>query len=208
LAGLDSIAQAAGRCNREGLLAQGQVVVFVRPLPRSLQALRAGADATRSTLAMDTAHASDPLSPTAFERYFPLYYAGFASLDAHGIVDLLRGNRDMAMDFRTAADRFRLVNDSNQASVIVPYQSPDPGATRIDPLIALLRQGRPDRWVLRKLQRYTVSVRLATVALWQARGDVLELMPGLYLLKDDQRYDARLGLLPEGQLLDAASLVT
>jgi hypothetical protein len=29
----------------------------------------------------------------------------------------------------------------------------------------------------------------------------------MYLLTDDQRYDARLGVLPEGQMLDAAGLV-
>ena len=212
LAGLDSIAQAAGRCNREGLLAQGQVCVFVRALPRMLHALRAGADATRSTLAtfaaaFATDGLTDPLSPEAFARYFPLYYAGFASLDKHGIVDLLRGNRDMVMEFRTAADRFRLVDDQQQASVIVPYQSASPDATRIEPLIALLRQGKADRWLLRKLQRYTVTVRQATVSLWQARGDVDELLPGMYLLTDEQRYDARLGVLPEGKMLDAAGLV-
>jgi hypothetical protein len=57
------------------------------------------------------------------------------------------------------------------------------------------------------LQRYSVTVRQATVTLWQARGDVEELLPGMYLLTDDQRYDARLGVLPEGQMLDAAGLV-
>ena len=61
--------------------------------------------------------------------------------------------------------------------------------------------------MLRKLQRYTVTVRQATVNLWQARGDVDELLPGLYLLTDEQCYDARVGVLPEGQMLDAAGLV-
>ena len=42
---------------------------------------------------------------------------------------------------------------------------------------------------------------------WLALGDVQALQPGLYLLTDPTRYDPRLGLLPDGSPLDAASLV-
>jgi CRISPR-associated endonuclease/helicase Cas3 len=77
----------------------------------------------------------------------------------------------------------------------------------IEPLINKLRHGDIDRWLLRSLQRYTVTVRRKQVQAWQARGDVRELVPGMYLLIDELRYDDRLGLLPDGQTLDAASLV-
>ena len=204
LAGLDSIAQAAGRCNREGLQAQGQVFVFVRKVPTPLTQVRIGIDATRSVLALGLA---DTLAPDAFERYFPLYYAGFASRDKRGIVDDLRNRDDFAMAFRTAANKFKLVDDEQQATVIVPYLSDGPDATDTAPLIARLRRGDTDRWLLRKLQRYTVTVRQKMVNKWQARGDVHELQPGLYLLVDELRYDRRYGLKPEGQAIDAASLV-
>ena len=204
LAGLDSIAQAAGRCNREGLQAQGQVFVLVRKVPTPLTQVRIGIDATRSVLALGLA---DTLAPDAFERYFPLYYAGFASRDKRGIVDDLRNRDDFAMAFRSAANKFKLVDDEQQATVIVPYLSDGPDATDTAPLIARLRRGDTDRWLLRKLQRYTVTVRQNMVNKWQARGDVHELQPGLYLLVDELRYDRRYGLKPEGQAIDAASLV-
>lgn len=204
LAGLDSIAQAAGRCNREGLLAggaKGRVVVFVRALPKTLHALQAGVQATRTVVATG----GDALSTAAFERYFPLYYAGFPSRDEHGIVELLRKNARFEFAFRSAADKFRLVDDSDQATVIVRYSGVE--APSIEPLIERLEAGDTDRWLLRKLQRYTVNVRRRLVETWQACGDVRELMPGQYLLVDDLHYDQRLGLMPEDQSLDAAKLV-
>jgi len=204
LAGLDSVAQAAGRCNREGLLPNGQrgrVVVFVREIPKLLQQVRIGAQATRSVVQSG----GDALTPAAFERYFPLYYADFSSRDKHGIVEHLCKNAKFEFEFRSAADKFRLVDDDDQATVVVPYTSK--AAASVEPLVAQLSQGTTDRWLLRKLQRYTVTVRRKLVTTWQARGDVRELVPGLYLLVDEPRYHERLGLTPEDQPLDAASLV-
>ncbi|HEY8708182.1 MAG TPA: hypothetical protein VIM34_09305 [Burkholderiaceae bacterium] len=87
----------------------------------------------------------------------------------------------------------------------MPYASE--GKASIEPLIEKLRRGATDRWLLRKLQRYTVTARRKQIEAWQARGDVKELVPEMYLLTDELRYDDRLGLLPDGQALDAASLV-
>ena len=210
LAGLDSIAQSAGRCNREGRLAAGalgQVHVFVREIPKPLTGVRLGAQATRSVRAAAT-DVDALLSPSVFEAYFRLYHGSFASTDRHGIVDLLsRDKGSFGFQFRTAADRFRLVDDADQASVIVPYRSAGRDASEIDRAVQALENKLSDRWLLRKLQRYTVSVRANVLRPWQARGDVLEVLPGLFVLKDERRYDGRLGLIPEGSALDAASFV-
>ena len=207
LAGLDSIAQAAGRCNREGrLAARGEVEVFVPPdpappgdggrqAPRGPQVevfvppdpappglLRKGEQATRELLALDP---SPALAPEIFERYFRLWYAQVNSFDAEGILELLTPGRNLEIQFRTAAERFRLIEDAG-APVIVRWGE-------ADRWLAMLKSRGPDRWLLRKLQRCCVNVRPACLEGLLARGDVEPVLPGLYAQVNDLLYDQAFG---------------
>lgn len=205
LAGLDSIAQAAGRCNREGRLGEdGQVHIVVRPIPRLLKQLQTAADTTRTLLAQGLL---DPLAPAAFERYFQLFYSR-QDRDANRIVELLddRDNQ-LHFSFKTAAEKFRLIDDAGQEALLVPLHEFMDGHDHLQALIAQLAAGNTDRWLLRQLQRYVVTVH-ASMARELERSRATTPLPGGWLLLTDiTRYDARFGLLPNDSPLDAATLV-
>ncbi|MDP2419473.1 MAG: CRISPR-associated helicase Cas3', partial [Hydrogenophaga sp.] len=161
LAGLDSIAQAAGRCNREGLLqdAQGQickgrVVVFVPPDKLPAGQMRKAADACTSVLHGQT---SDPLARGLFERYFQQFYHS-VNLDEKGIAAMLKvdDRKTLAVQFRSAAEAFKLIDDADQATVVVRYA---PHREELAQWLALLERDGPQRWLMRKLQRHTVTIR-------------------------------------------------
>lgn len=189
LAGLDSIAQAAGRCNREDKLAHpGKVVVF---LPEKQPAyVRSPADIARGFF--DPYGGLDIHSPDAFTRYFRERYwqLGSERLDARGIRALLSG-APLEYSFRSAADRFRFVDDEWQVPVIVPYGNSSE-------IIGKLSEGfGGERRLLRQLQRFSVQVEKALHDRLEREGciEATQWMPGLYLL-NECLYDPFVGFLP------------
>ncbi|MBC7378605.1 MAG: CRISPR-associated endonuclease Cas3'' [Burkholderiaceae bacterium] len=205
LAGLDSIAQAAGRCNREGRQAQGDVHVFVRPIPKLLAQLGSAAG---TTISLHDQGLTDALAPEAFERYFKLFYPRQPSFDVRDVqVELEDRDGQLQFNFRTAAKKFRLIDDEDQASLLVPYHVIDGHHAHLELLIASLSRGDTDRWLMRAIQRYTVTIRKRELEKLERQGDVKPLLPGLYLLVDETIYDRLFGLLPRDSPLDAASLV-
>jgi CRISPR-associated endonuclease/helicase Cas3 len=194
LAGLDSIAQAAGRCNREGLLEQGKVFVFIPPKAAPSGFLLKAENASRSVLHGDIA---DSLERVLFARYFEQFYCA-CRLDEYGIGKLLKvDGQTLAINFRTAAEKFRLIRDEASAPVIVRYRGPNGTDATVDALLGKLRKDGPERWLMRKLQRYTVSVPRREVQRLLRLGDLQEWQPGLFVQISDAGYSNDIGLLLE-----------
>jgi CRISPR-associated endonuclease/helicase Cas3 len=146
-------------------------------------------------------HTDKPLERALFARYFEkLYHA--CDLDAQGIAELLKvDGQTLAVNFRTAAEKFRLIQDEDNAPVIVHFRGLDGNDSKVDELLNTLRKHGPERWLMRKLQRYTVTVHRREVMELLSQGDVEEAIPGLYVQVSDWLYDEKLGFSLDGRPL-------
>ena len=200
LAGVDSITQAAGRCNREGTLgrAGGRMVVF-----RPEDGVRVPAETKfRSGLTEEVLRAagSDFTSVGSLEsveRYFTvLIQVEGDRLDKAGVLKQLgtcatcAGSRAPSISFRSVAESFHLIEEGS-----VPVIIPDEAIRRE---VEALQAGFATRTDMRRLSRYSVSVYQATLKELAECGAIEEVGDRLYLLCDEELYDDATGLETKG----------
>lgn len=195
ITGLDSIIQAAGRCNREGRCSKDQSVVFVFSLKDSTQ--RGFQDRRVSALKIILEkYASELDSPAAIRGYFDCLYQ-WSQTDKKQI--MARSNK--TMPFQNIAADFSLI-EARTKPVFIPF---DDEAKKI---AARLRIGERSRKLLRQAGKYMVNVYYGSpVSPYEKFLDARKIEAldnALAILIDESIYDASTGLnqnFDEGQAI-------
>lgn len=181
---LDRIVQAAGRCNREGKLPTGQMIVF-DPEDGGMPpgAYRIG---THTTLALLQSVDIDPHDPSIYERYFEQFYR-YVDLDEREVQAIRK-----TFNYPEVTRAFRMNADDSQP-VIVKYRDPQE-PDRVERLLAEIQQQPSLTYkYLRQLQPYIVNLRQKELAFARQRGLAIEVLPGLWQWLG--KYDAVRGIL-------------
>jgi CRISPR-associated endonuclease/helicase Cas3 len=153
-AGLDSIAQAAGRCNRSGKRARADSLVEVFATANTdwapPQALEALADKAREV--MRAGHA-DPLSIAAINAYFNAVYwqKGPEKLDELNLLGMIEDDGLRGFQFELIDQKFQMI-DSVQMPVIIP------GDDECKALLRDLEHTKNCGGIARKLQPYLIQI--------------------------------------------------
>jgi CRISPR-associated endonuclease/helicase Cas3 len=186
LAGLDSIAQAAGRCNREGRLRQkGQVVVYIPPKSSPRGLLHKGECTTKELHALP---GFDAQAPESYTRYFDLFYSKVNDT-GEGFLKRLTPSDPETLDvaFRSVGDEFRLIDDQAQRPVFVRYR-------KGEGLIRELQHAGPHQLLMRRLQRYTVNLPVRLADKLRNDGLLEEVWPGFLAQCPLSIYSESIGL--------------
>ncbi len=217
LAGLDNLIQAAGRCNRNGLLSMGHVYVIL--MNGDAENLSSLADIRKRQEGMRKLLRIYQNSPERFEgrldseKAIQDYYKEYlrdrneeekypAILDGIpvNLIDLLSDNRKFAgqvqnvllrQAFKTAGELFSLIDEKGGTDVVVPYK--DAG---------IILQELPEtadqekrKSLMRKLQRYTVNLTDSTIRKI-GQGAIHKREDGILVLKE-RYYDPQMGVCTE-----------
>ncbi len=185
MAGLDSILQAAGRCNREGKRKpEKSVVTIFDGVSATPQILKVNIGAAKETLR----DGIDPAAPETVKQYFSSYrsLAG-TKLDKAEIISAFeKGISGCSLPFRTVAERFHMIDDASKTVYIPVNEGME--------LVQRLRGGERSRELYRKLGQYGVSVYEKHFKTLLGSGNIEPVDEDSAILLDVSLYDRIIGL--------------
>lgn len=192
-AGLDSILQAAGRCNREGKNAMGHTFVFSLSAEHRVPfgSIR---DANNARLSLP-AH-SDWFAPSTMREYFLQFYAR-NTFDKQGIKYHLYNYRDLHL--KTASKKFKLIDDDCVNVIINWRNSTD--------FVAKLKESGCTYHLMKQLAKFTVGVHRSDFNKLVGYGAVEELLEGVYFLPDRAQYNDITGLQLDNHWIDEILMI-
>ena len=180
-AGLDSILQAAGRCNREGRYAICTTHVFSLAKEHTLPK---GYIQASNNARLNMSHSSDWFAPNTMAEYFKQLYCRCETFDKQDMKHYLYNIKELY--FATGAKEFQLIEDTGKNVIICWKDSMD--------LVQELSQNGPSYLLMKKLSKYTVNVNRTDFEALQKMGVVKELTEGIYIVEYKEQYDEHIGL--------------
>ena len=193
-AGLDSILQAAGRCNREGKQKICFTYVFnlgkEHPLPTGYIT-----QTNNARLAMG--ECQDWFAPEAMSNYFYQLHSRIDNFDEKQIKKLLY---KPACEFEKAARQFHLIDDDQTTSVIINWND------SIELYQQLKSQG-PSYSLMKKLARYSVNIRKRDFTKLLNMGAIEEPFENIFAITNPSFYRADTGLTLDNQWLEETYII-
>lgn len=203
MCGLDSIIQAAGRCNRERKKDLAYVYVFDFA-DEEYKVSRSSPYGNylgqrQSITEIIAGKYEDVTRPEAIKEYFDMLFsnASVAELDKKSIVKKLNQGfdrnspLDFNFDFKDIARDFKIINDNNY-SVIIKYNHD------VERKINELEYGYYSRDKLRSLQKYTVGLSIHDFNKLREIGAVKKLGENVGILLSREDYSTEIGIkIPE-----------
>ena len=190
MAGLDSILQAAGRCNREGRADNGDTIVFRLKTAPNKGDLKTPAEVMEDMI--DIYPDADWFSPSAMRDFYRMLYGRTPYFDKNDITGLL-SNPTLAQ-YETASERFNLID--NQGETVYVNYGDAPA------LIEKIRYTGPTRSMMRKLGRYGVTIHTHYFNELSNGGLVEEVAPGIFYIPLEAQYDRLTGLKLSNEYLE------